>query len=80
MRPEVGEPEQVEASVFAVDRRFRPARTWSELHQPCLGGVEGQTVPTETFRQHGPNPARIALVSEGHDEIVGKADHESAGP
>ena len=74
--PDVGEAEKVERRA----RRLRmPA--WRaldpEVHQPRLGRVEREPVPTKTLAQDGEEASRGQEVLEGRNQVVGVPDQQT---
>src|SRR5437867_3866550 len=76
--PIVGEPQKVEAPSPGASLRLLPGPAGPEREQLGLGGVESQAVLAKALWQHVPDPARILLAAEDHDQIVRETDHEGA--
>src|ERR1022692_5282764 len=77
--PVMGEAQKVERPRPVVRFLRTPLRTtWAcERHQPRLVGMDGQSILTETLRQHLQDPTGILRIGEAHDEVVRIADQEA---
>jgi len=75
--PGVGEAEKVERGFLAVWMRAT-ASLRAEVDEARLVGMQREPMPFKPFPQHFQHPLSVAVVLEGHHEVIGKSHQGTA--